>query len=384
MEVKKMPAAFRVIHIIGGGEFGGAEDHIIHLLRELRQEGVESEVVCFYDSTFAKFLREQGVTVEVLNYGRFDIRLLFGLIKILKDKKPDIVHTHGVKANFFGRIAAKKAGISSIVTTVHSILKYDYEHPIAYRLAKILENSTRKSTDYFIAISNNIKDQLIEEGVTPSKIQIIYHGIDTNKFAPKEDGNAQALAEQCGKTAHTFLIGAIGRLQTVKGFNYFIEACAQLHNKHPNSFRFLLIGEGPQREELEKLVKLRGLNEIFYFTGFRENVDSCLRALDCYVSSSLSEGLGLSVIEALSTGVPVVTTEVGGVKDFARHEENALVVEPQNVDQLVSAIERIRDDSEVVEKLKKQGMEDIRNSFSLDKMGKNTAFYYKKWVQTNK
>lgn len=377
-----MKSAFRVIHIIGGGEFGGAEDHIIHLLKQLHLQGIDAQVVCFYDSTFAKFLREQGITVEVLSYGRFDFRLFSALVKLLKEKNPDIVHTHGVKANFFGRLAAKKIGIYPLVTTVHSLLKYDYENPIVYRLANIMENSTRRFTDYYIAISNKIREQLLEDGVNDSKIGLIHHGIDTEKFAPREDESARALSRQWGKIDGTFLVGAIGRIQAVKGFTYFIEACSKLNQKYPNTFRFVLIGEGSQREELEKVISQEGLSDVFHFSGFREDIDSCLRALDCYVSSSLSEGLGLSVMEALSTGVPVVTTGVGGVKDFTRNEENSLVVEPKNSEHLAKAIERIYNDPNLVRTLKKQAREDITSSFSLEIMGKNTARYYKQWLDT--
>ncbi|MFA9559335.1 glycosyltransferase [Evansella sp. AB-rgal1] len=378
-----MKSACRVIHIIGGGEFGGAEDHIIHLLKELKNENMNPLVVCFYDSIFAEYLREQGIRVKVLDYGRFDLRLLFALMKLLKEENPDIVHTHGVKANFFGRIAAKRVGISPVVTTVHSILKYDYEHPIAYRLAYMLERSTRDLTDYFIAISNKIQDQLLEDGINSSKVQIIHHGIDTNKFAPRNDQKALELAEEWGKSSDTFLIGAIGRIQAVKGFDNFVRACSELHKVYPDSFRFVLIGDGSHRKELEQLVERENIQDVFTFAGFRGNIDSCLRALDCYVSSSLSEGLGLSVMEALSTGVPVVTTGVGGVKDFAKDEDNSLVVEPKSVSQLTEAIERIYKDDDLKRKLTDQGRNDIISTFSLKTMGENTAYYYRKWLETN-
>lgn len=374
-----MKSLLRVIHIIGGGEFGGAEDHIIHLLKELRKEEVSSEVICFYDSLFAEALRENQIPVEVLSYGRFDIRLLFGLTKLLKEKKPDIVHTHGVKANFFGRIAAKKVKIPLNVTTIHSILKYDYAH-FAYRLAAFLENSTRHKNDYYIAISNEIKKQLLIEHVNPDDIQVIYHGIDTEKFAPKEDEQAKSLARQWGKDADTFLVGAVGRLQTVKGFSYFIEAAAKLHKENQGTFRFVLIGEGPKRAELESLVEEKGLGDVFHFAGFRSDVESCLRALNCYVSSSLSEGLGLSVMEALATGTPVVTTGVGGVNDFARNKSNCLVIAPKDVDELTDAVRTIYNEKDLANQLSEQAVQDIRASFSLEKMGKMTASQYGKWL----
>lgn len=379
MEVKIMK--LRVIHIIGGGEFGGAEDHIIHLLQQLKQENVDCGVICFYDSLFAQMLRELQIPVHVLSYGRFDIRLLSGLETTLKELNPDIIHTHGVKANFFARIAARKLENPLLITTVHSLLKYDYSHPIAYRLASFLERVTRSKNDFFIAISNKIKQQLLAERVDEADIQVIHHGIDTKVFTPKDDPHAANLARQWGKKDDTFLIGAVGRIQPVKGFSYFIEACAILHKQNPGAFRFVIVGDGPERTQLENDVTKHGLQNVFHFTGFRDDVASCLRAFDAYVNSSLSEGLGLAVMEALSTSVPVVTTNVGGIKDFARHEENCLVVEPENSEQLGQALLRLYKDKSLATTLSKQGVADMRASFSQDKMVKETVYYYRKWLK---
>lgn len=372
-----------VVHIIGGGEFGGAEDHIVHLLGQLKDQDVSCEVICFYDSLFAQMLREKEIPVQILNYGRFDLRLLFRLVTLLKEKKPDIIHTHGVKANFFTRIAARKLENPLLITTVHSLLKYDYSHPIAYRLALLLEMSTRAKNNYYIAISNVIKEQLLSENVRESDIQVIHHGIDTSIFTPQSDSVSEQLAFEWGKRDGVFLIGAVGRMQPVKGFKYFIEACAIIEQQMPGSFRFLIIGEGPERTNLEKLVSEYQLEDVIYFVGFRKDVANCLRALDGYVNSSLSEGLGLAVMEALATGVPVVTTNVGGIKDFARHGENCLVVEPANSEQIAQALLKLCTDKELATKLSKQGVKDMHTSFSQEQMAKKTAFYYRQWLKDN-
>src|SRR5699024_5753245 len=298
----------RVVHIIGGGEFGGAEEHIIDLLKQLKNSQVKCEVICFYDSLFAELLRELDIPVLVLDYGRFDVRLLFGLSKALKEKNPDIIHTHGVKANFFTRIAARKLKQSVVITTVHSLLKYDYSHPVSYKLASFLEMTTRARTDYFIAVSNKIKEQLLSENRKPSQVKVIHHGIDVEEFSLKEDNEAELLASEWKGDGDPFIVGSVGRIHPVKGFSIFIDACAQLHNEYPGRFRFVLIGEGSEREALEEKVEKYGLSDVFLFAGFRKDIATCLRAFDGYVNSSLSEGLGLSVMEALATGVPVVTT----------------------------------------------------------------------------
>lgn len=379
-----MNSGLRITHIIGGGEFGGAEEHILQLLQELKNHHINAHVICFYDSLFAQRLRQENIEVDVLTYGRFDVRIYFGLVKILKEKKSDIVHTHGVKANFFGRLAARKANISPVVTTVHSLLKYDYENTLARYVVQHMEKSTRNRTDHFIAISDTIKDQLIEDGIKSSKVVVVQHGIDTQHFAPKEDQKANQLAISWGKKSNDqFLIGAIGRLKTVKGFAYYLDACASLHQKNPEKYRFVIVGEGPEREKLEQLVEKHKLADVFTFVGFSSDVASCLRAFDCYVSSSLSEGLGLAVMEALSTGTPVVATAVGGVVDFARDQENALLIPAKSADQIVDAVLQFVDNKELADRLSTQAVIDMQAHFSVNRMGRQTAEFYQKWKNQN-
>lgn len=370
----------RVVHIIGGGEFGGAEEHIIDLLKQLKNSHVDCEVICFYDSLFAQMLRDLDIPVLVLDYGRFDMRLLFGLSKALKERNPDIIHTHGVKANFFTRLAAKKLNESIVITTVHSLLKYDYAHPVSYKLASFLEMTTRSRTDYFIAVSNKIKEQLLSENRRPDQVKVIHHGIDVESFSPKEDPDARELAKTWSNNGDAFIVGSVGRIHPVKGFSTFVDACAKIHKQYPNQFRFVLIGEGPEREDLEAQVNKLGLEDAFIFAGFRKDIPSCLRAFDGYVNSSLSEGLGLSVMEALATGVPVVTTNVGGIKDFARHKENSYVVDRDDSDALAEGILRLYEDRQLAENLTKQGVADMREGFSQERMGRETLDYYKQCI----
>ena len=153
-----MKSGLRVTHIIGGGEFGGAEEHILQLLEVLKEHNITPHVICFYDSLFAKRLRERNIEVDVLAYGRFDFTLYFGLVKLLKEKQPNIVHTHGVKANFFGRLAAKKANISPVVTTVHSLLKFDYEHPVARFVVRWLKKERHRKPVFLMQILERLKN----------------------------------------------------------------------------------------------------------------------------------------------------------------------------------------------------------------------------------
>ncbi|WP_286886802.1 glycosyltransferase family 4 protein, partial [Aneurinibacillus sp. UBA3580] len=168
----------KILHAIGGGEFGGAEQHILELLEILSRHAVDPVVVCFYNSTFAEELRKRNIRVIVLDtYGRFDFRLVKGLTRVFQEEKPELIHSHGVKANFFCRLAARSLPRVPIVTTIHSVLRYDYPNPLAYFLASRMELWTRKWNDHYIAISNSIKQSLESDGVKSQDITLIHHGI---------------------------------------------------------------------------------------------------------------------------------------------------------------------------------------------------------------
>jgi glycosyltransferase involved in cell wall biosynthesis len=367
-----MKERYSVIHVIGGGEFGGAEEHIIRLMARLPEHGVRGKVVCFYEAGLSQALREMGMEVEVLSYGRFDLRLIAGLRRLFERARPDVIHTHGVKANFFARLAAdglRKA--PPLVTTVHSLLRYDYLNPFAYFGAHLMETTTRRRNRHFIAVSRSIRASLIEDGVAESDITVVHHGIDYERFAAARG----SLRAEYGIPDDAFVIGAVTRLVKIKAMDDLIRAMPRIVRERPDA-RLVLVGSGPEEEALRKLAWDQGVEEHVLFTGFRRDIPACMHSFDVFVSASLSEGLGLNVLEAMAAGRPVVATAVGGILDLIEDEVNGLLVMTKVSGDLADAILDLMRHPDKAARLGRTAAEHVRTHFSLDAMARNTVRVY--------
>lgn len=366
----------KVVHVIGGGEFGGAEQHIIQLLSLFPKQGVLGKVVCFYEADFSKTLREQGVDVEVLHFGRFDFRLLSSLQEIFLREKPDIIHTHGVKANFFGRLASRRTPHIPLVTTIHSLLRYDYTNPLAYFLASRLERWTRSLNDHFIAISHAIEQSLVQDGVSKQKISVVHHGIDVNRYSK----GSPVLREQFSLSEDAYVIGVVSRLVKMKGIEYIIGAMPQILAANSRA-KLVIVGTGPEEEELKKLAAQLGIQDKVCFAGFRRDIPDCLHSFDCFASASLSEGLGLNVLEAMSASLPVVVTGVGGILDFTTDRENGLLVQLCSSEDIAEKVIELMDHPELAHQFSATAHDLVEAEFSLQAMSSNTVRVYERLLE---
>lgn len=373
--IGEMARKLKVVHVIGGGEYGGAEEHIVQLLSQFSAYGAEGKVVCFYDEGLAKALRERGIAVEVLAYPRFDARLLFALRALFRREQPDVIHTHGVKANFFGRIAARKLAGVPLVTTVHSVLRHDYPNRWAYRGAAWMERVTRRWNDHFIAVSHAIRDSLAAEGVPEQRISVVHHGIEYDAYA---DAAPLARAELApGLPDDALVIGAVTRLVQIKAIDDVVRAMRLIVEKEPRA-HLVICGTGPEQAALKRLAADSGVDAHVHFIGFRRDIPRCLHSFDCFVSASRSEGLGLNVLEAMAAGTPVVATPVGGIADFLRDGVNGVAVPPDAAERLAAAVLDTLADRERATGLAYAAQAMVRERFSLAAMAEATLAVYNK------
>ncbi|MBE3554410.1 MAG: glycosyltransferase [Thermicanus sp.] len=379
-----MDQRVKIIHIIGGGEFGGAEQHILSLLEQIKKnQSYDTEVVTFYEGLLAKRLRERGDPVTVLpQSGRFDLKLYSHLLRLFRQKKPSIIHTHGVRANFFARLAGKKAGVPHIVTTVHSILKHDYPKPAEYLVAKWMEKLTLSFSERYIAVSDAVKEDLIHFGVPIERITVIHNGIHTESYAPGPalSQERERLRRDWGIPPESFLLLTVARLVPVKGIEDLIEGFAIAFANDP-SLRLLIVGDGPERKSLERLAMEKKVAGHVLFAGFRQDIPALLAASDLYLNTSLSEGLPLSLMEAMAAEKPVVVTQVGGMKEMIRHEETGLFIPPKNPQAVAEAILRLKRDEPLQIRLGKKAGEEVRKRFSVEAMGQATVNLYESLIE---
>ncbi|MCL6639063.1 MAG: glycosyltransferase, partial [Firmicutes bacterium] len=267
----------RVVHVIGGGEFGGAERHILNMAKAVDPQAVDITVCCLFAAPFAQMAAQAGLTVlAVPMRHKLDLRVLDEMAHFFRLNGVDVVHTHGVRANLLGRIAARQAG-KKIVTTVHSLLERDYPGFVSRLANTLVERLTRSMTDHFIAVSGGLKNALVKGGVAPERVTVVHNGIDLETLMAVRKPGVWRDRLGCGPGVP--LAGMVARLHPVKGHRYFLMAARDVLTVQPEA-RFVVVGDGPERNSLELLAGRLGIGSRVTFTGFVEEIWPLMADLD--------------------------------------------------------------------------------------------------------
>jgi len=293
----------KVLHVITGLDAGGAELQLAMILRRTRHE---SDVVTLYNpGPVAEMIRAQGTSVRDIGMQRnTELGALMRLRKIIKEGRYDVVHTHLYRAQIYARPAARLAGTPVVLTTEHSIGETHIERRKMTRGVRALYLSSEKFSDATIAVSDIVKDRLVRWGVRGSKVTVIPNGVDTDQLGFDAAARERVRA-QFGIGPDTYVIGALGRLDPNKRVDLTMEAAAPMLG---DRCKILVIGRGEDQARLEAAAQRLGVTENVIFGGYQSDTTAMLAAFDLYVAASLQETFGLSVLEALASGLPVLYT----------------------------------------------------------------------------
>lgn len=362
----------RVLQVIGGGEIGGAEQHLLTLMRLLDRKRFDPCLLCLCQGPFAPLARQHGIpTREILMRHKLDLGTVGPIRRLIREERIDIVHTHGTRANLVARPAAWREG-KPVVTTFHSVLRYDYRTGAEALLARLLTRLTNGCTNRFIAVSGAIREEALQDGVPPGKIQVIPNGLDLARFARTRPAGEVRVA--LGLDPARQVVAVIGRLHPVKGHRYFLEAAARVAGIRPG-VQFLVVGDGPLRDELRELVHLLGLDDKVVMTGYYPRIEDIYPVIDVMCLPSLMEGMGLVVLEALYFGVPVVATRVGGIPEIIADGREGILIPPRDAEALATAVLRILNNPELAREMGNRAREKVKQ-FTVEKMARQVEELY--------
>lgn len=311
----------RVLEILEG-TVGGTREHLFQIARYLDPRRFRLTIAWSprRDPQAAEdvsYLRGLGANVFVVPMCR-EIRPIQDLVALARlwshivANRYDIVHTHSSKAGMLGRLAAWAAGVRQIYHTPHTFA-FQWAAGVASRFYCQLERLAALVTTRLIAVSPTQRDIARRSRVCrPEKLLVIENGVNVQECAPETDQNA--VRAELGVEPQELLIGMVGRLAPQKGCEHFVRAAQQVAERYPQA-RFVLVGDGPLRPEIERLIERLGLRARFQLLGFRQDVHRIYAALDLFVLSSLWEGMPYAVLEAMAAGLPVVATDVPGTRD---------------------------------------------------------------------
>jgi glycosyltransferase involved in cell wall biosynthesis len=309
--------------------------------------------------------------------------------KIVRDFKPDIVHTHAAKSGTLGRLAALACDVPVILHTFHGHVFHSYFHPVKTRLFLEIERYLAKRSQTIIAISDIQKEELANQFKVcdGSKIDVVPLGFDLRKYTEDMDIKRSKFRTQYKVKEDEIAIGIIGRLVPVKNHELFLRAFKKLLQQTQKPVRAFVIGDGELRDslqmkanELQIPFSLNGMrNESpLMFTSWIREVDVANAGLDIVALTSLNEGTPVSLIEAQAAGNPVVSTRVGGISDVVIEGESALLSDVNDVDGFARHLIQLVEDNALRKRMSNMGQTFVMEHFNYNRLVKDMAGVYDK------
>jgi glycosyltransferase involved in cell wall biosynthesis len=293
----------KVLHVITGLDAGGAELQLSLLVRRTRHE---VDVVTLYNpGPVADRIRAAGVSVRDLGMRRnTELGALLRLYRIIRTGRYDVVHTHLYRSQIYARPAARLARTPVVLTTEHSIGETHIERRQMTSGVRALYLASDLFSDGTIAVSEVVRERLKRWGLPERKITVVPNGLEVGELA-FDPAARQLVRQQFGIKPGAYVIGTLGRLDPNKRVDLVIEAAAPLLGE---DFKILVIGRGDDLERLQETARRLGVTDHVIFGGFQADTTAMLAAFDLYVAASVQETFGLSVLEALASGLPVLYT----------------------------------------------------------------------------
>ncbi|MBU0477116.1 GT4 family glycosyltransferase PelF, partial [bacterium] len=363
-----------ILQIIATLDIGGAERQLVELVKRLDKNKYNVTVCCITrGGPMEENLKKLGIEYHLLHKRfKFDFTVIFKLTRLIRQKKIDLVHTWNFTANAWGRLCAWVAGVPIIIASEHGTFS-----PVLKRQI-LVDKLLSKCTDKIITVSNNFKECIERiEKIPHEKIIAIHNGIDINEFGTSVNNanlkNELKIDKECP------VVGIVARLDPLKDHESFLRAAEYIIKKMPE-VRFLIVGDGELRGKLESLAKEVGLSKKVIFTGFRRDITNILSIINVFVLCSISEALGIAVLEAMASSKPVVATNVGGIPEVVKDEETGILVPPGNPEALAESITRLLKNKEEARRIGLAGRRRVEKYFDIKLKVKKVEEIYDKLI----
>jgi glycosyltransferase involved in cell wall biosynthesis len=293
------------------------------------------------------------------------------VVQLIRRIRPHILHTHTAKAGAIGRTAAalaREARPPIVVHTFHGHVLRGYFDPVRTAAYTMVERTLARQTTRLIAVSPEVRDDLVELGVAPpDRFTVIRLGIDLDDRIAKGTVDGASLRRLFGIPEHTFVVGWIGRMTAIKRLPDALAAFAGLRARGIDA-TLCLVGDGPDREAVEERAHLLGIARHTLFVGYQRDVAPYYGLFDVLLLPSGNEGTPVVAIESLAAGTPVVATGVGGVPDVVEHERGGFLTRVGDIDAIVTALERLARDPDLRRELGRAGRERTVPRYRVDRL----------------
>lgn len=359
----------RSLHINTEHTWRGGEQQVYYLVDGLARRGHPVTLVCQEGEPLHR--RTESLPVDIVPmkvHGEVDPVAVLRLRRLIIDRDIDIVHMHSPHAHTLGCAAAVLARRGTCIVT----RRVDF----SVRKSFVSLWKYRWRVDRYIAISNAIKDVMINDGIDGDRISVVHSGIDPARFDGVEP---VPLRDELGLEPDTKLIGNVAHMADHKGQRYLIDAMPVILESVPNA-HLAIAGSGELRDQLQAQVERLGLDRSITFLGFRKDVAALDKTFDVFVMSSHMEGLCTSILDAMTCGVPVVATEAGGIPEIVKNEQNGLVVPVRDPESLGRAVLKILADQDRATRFAQTGRKTVGENFTIDTMTEGNLAIYREFI----
>jgi glycosyltransferase involved in cell wall biosynthesis len=378
----------RIAHVITRLILGGAQENTLLTCEDLRREYGDDVLL-----VTGPPLGPEGSLLDRARANRVPLAILpslrrainpwrdavsyWELKRALRGFAPDVVHTHSAKGGILGRAAASRLRVPAIVHTVHGAPFHAYQNPLARESFRACEKWAAGRCHALISVADAMTDLLVEAGVAPrEKFTTIYSGMEVEPFL-EADRHRQRMRDELGYASEHVVIGKIARLFHLKGHAYVIRAASRVVASHPRA-RFLLVGDGILRKQLQRQIADAGLTAYFHFTGLvpPERIAEYIAAMDIVVHASLREGLARVLPQALIAGKPVVSYDCDGAREVVLPGKTGYLLPPESIDELAQALSELIADAGLRDRLGAEGRRRFTDVFRHERMTQQIRALY--------
>lgn len=352
----------KVIHLISGGDTGGAKTHVHSLLQNLSR-GMDITLVCFRGGPFAREAAELGIETRVCSGGFFSA--LREVRRMIAEEGFELVHTHGSRANLAGAILRSTCG-RPVVSTIHSDYRLDYMgRPAAAATYGVLNVLALRRIKYHVGVSDAMRDLLISRRFPRETTFAIYNGLDFSREPKRHDRAAFCARVGANVAPGDIVVGAAARLDPVKDLATLVRGFAAAREGHPE-LKLIIAGEGPERPALEALAEELGVRGAVTLAGWLDDMEEFYSALDINTLSSLSETFPYALTEGAAYRLPTVASAVGGIPRLIEDGKTGFLFAPGDWEKLGARLAQLASDPGLRERLGAAVHERAAREFSVE------------------
>lgn len=379
----------KILHIISGDTFAGAEVQVLLTLQALATRNIQCHCILFNNGLLEKRLKVNGISTYIINENRFNVFLMACKVtRIVKKIKPDLIHVHRAKEHLIGSLSQTLSlEFKPLIRTVHG-LNYKPSNNLWYKKIKwILATLTdrfliRLLCDRVIAVSDDMVSYLRTFKST-SRIIKLYNAINPSDYSIYNSSEAIHNTRKKYSITNQFWIGSAARLATPKNQMVFIDAAHLVSKTIPNAFRFSIFGEGPLRAQLQRRIDDLHLSDTFHLHGFIQDIIPAIASFDLFILCSLHEGLPMALLEAMALGKPVICTAVGGMNEVISSYYNGILIPSNDPISLADAIKLLYHNHRLRQAISDNAQKHIYQFFSIEKSTDTLLSHYLDFARRN-